>query len=110
MFKGSPADSSGDISLVEILQIEGSNPGRFEIIILSSTHNLFWGRHCYSQFVIITVTVRLSVHHKSCVFYNGWSGGAIGLGELPVSGRPSNLGNSRARAYCTCSRCGWWLF
>ena len=29
------------------------------------------------------------------------------LGELPVSGRPSNLDNSRARAYCACSGCGW---
>ena len=26
------------------------------------------------------------------------------LGKLPVPGRPTNLNNSRARAY---SRCGW---
>ena len=34
------------------------------------------------------------------------------LGKLSVSGRPANLDNSRARAYCTCSRCGWgvWTF
>ena len=32
------------------------------------------------------------------------------LGKLPVSGRPTNLDNSRARAYCVCSRCGWGLF
>ena len=29
------------------------------------------------------------------------------LGKLPVSGRPTNLDKSRARAYCACSRCGW---
>ena len=39
----------------------------------------------------------------------GWSGGAMGLGKLPVTGRPTNLDQSRARAYCACSRCllGW---
>ena len=37
-------------------------------------------------------------------------GGAMALGKLPVSGRPTNLGNSRARAYSACSRCGWGLF
>ena len=32
-------------------------------------------------------------------------------GKLPVPGRPTNLDNGRARAYCTCSRCGReWLF
>ena len=31
-------------------------------------------------------------------------------GKLPVSGRPANLDNSRARAYCACKRCGWGLF
>ena len=29
------------------------------------------------------------------------------LGKLPVSGRPTNVDKSRARAYCACSRCGW---
>ena len=28
------------------------------------------------------------------------------LGKLPVPGRPSNLADSRARAYCACSGCG----
>ena len=32
------------------------------------------------------------------------------LGKLPVPGRPSNLDNSRARAYCACSVCGLGLF
>ena len=29
------------------------------------------------------------------------------LGKLPVPGRPTSLDKSRARAYCSCSRCGW---
>ena len=40
----------------------------------------------------------------------GWLSGAMVLGKLPVPGRPSNLANSRARAYCACSGCGWGLF
>ena len=28
-------------------------------------------------------------------------------GKLPVPGRPANSDNSRARAYCAFSRCGW---
>ena len=34
------------------------------------------------------------------------------LVELPVPGRPTNLDNSRARAYCACSRVGvvWTFF
>ena len=32
------------------------------------------------------------------------------LGKLPVPGRPTNLDNSRAKAYCACSRCGWGMF
>ena len=32
------------------------------------------------------------------------------LGKLTVPGRPTNLDHTRARAYCTCSRCGWGLF
>ena len=29
------------------------------------------------------------------------------LGKLSRPGRPTNLDNSMARAYCACSRCGW---
>ena len=32
------------------------------------------------------------------------------LGKLLVPGRPTYLDKSRARAYCTWSRCGWGLF
>ena len=32
------------------------------------------------------------------------------LGKLPVQGRPTYLEQSRARAYYSCSRCGWRLF
>ena len=28
------------------------------------------------------------------------------LGKLPVLGRPTNLDNSGAKAYCACNRCG----
>ena len=42
--------------------------------------------------------------------YRGWSGGAKVLGKLPVPGRHTNLGYSRTRVYCACSRCGWGLF
>ena len=37
-----------------------------------------------------------------------WSGGAMVLGEKNSS--PTNLDSSKARAFCTCSRCGWGLF
>ena len=32
------------------------------------------------------------------------------LGKLSVPGGPTSLDDSRARAYCTCSRCVWGLF
>ena len=32
------------------------------------------------------------------------------LGKLPVPGRPTTSEDSRARAYCSCSRYGWGLF
>ena len=31
------------------------------------------------------------------------------LGKLSVPRRPTSLDDSRAKAYCTCSRCGWGL-
>ena len=41
----------------------------------------------------------------------GWlGGGAKVLGKLPVPGCPTNLDDSRARACCACSRCGWVFF
>ena len=43
----------------------------------------------------------------SYVCPRGWLDCAMVLGKLPVPGRPSNLANSRARAYCACSECGW---
>ena len=44
--------------------------------------------------------------------FMGWLNCAMVLGKLPLPGRPTNLDNSRARAYCACSRCGWvvWTF
>ena len=32
------------------------------------------------------------------------------LGKLPVPGASYSLDSGRARAYLTCSRCGWGLF
>ena len=32
------------------------------------------------------------------------------LGKLPVPGRPSNLADSRIKAFCACSGCGGGLF
>ena len=40
----------------------------------------------------------------------GWSGGAMVLGKLPVPGRLTYWDCSRARAYCSYSRCGRGLF
>ena len=40
------------------------------------------------------------------IFLVGWSGGAKVLGQFSVPGRPTNLDDYRARAYCACSRCG----
>ena len=51
--------------------------------------------------------VKLAGDH---LYGRGWSGGAMVLGKLPVSGRPTILDDSRARAYCAYSRCRWRLF
>ena len=32
------------------------------------------------------------------------------LDKLPMPGRLTNLDESRTRAYCACSGCGWGLF
>ena len=32
------------------------------------------------------------------------------LSKLSVPGRPTSFNDSRARAYCACSGCGWGLF
>ena len=42
----------------------------------------------------------------------GWSGGAMVLGKLSVPGRPTNLDNSRTRAYPLAEGAGWvvWIF
>ena len=37
----------------------------------------------------------------------GCTGGAMVLSKPAVSGRPTYLDDSRARAYCTCRRCAW---
>ena len=44
---------------------------------------------------------------RESVQFEGWSGGAKVLGKHSVAGRPTSLDESRPRAYCACSRCGW---
>ena len=39
-----------------------------------------------------------------------WSGGAMVLDKLPVPGHLTNLDESKTRAYCAHSGCGWGLF
>ena len=48
--------------------------------------------------------------HRLSKLNIGWSGGAMVLGKLLVPGRLASSDNSRARAYCAFSRCGWGLF
>ena len=36
--------------------------------------------------------------------------GAIMLSKFSVLGRPNNLDNSKVKADCACSRCGWGMF
>ena len=57
--------------------------------------------------------LRLDLLFYGSLTNGGWLGGAKVLGKLPVPGRPTSLDDSRARAYCACSRCGWgfvWTF
>ena len=63
------------------------------------------GRHSVQNVCHIKAKGYLTVHLPS-----GWSGGAMVLGKLPVPGPPTNLDESRTRAVCACSRCGWGLF
>ena len=41
--------------------------------------------------------------------YSREGGGRAVRCKLSVPERPTNFDNSRARAYCACSRCGWAL-
>ena len=59
---------------------------------------------------LVKSKTRQYLQMESLVSVWGWSGGAKVLGKLSVPGRPTSLGDSRARAYCACSRCGWGLF
>ena len=62
---------------------------------------------CFATFAVFYYICLLLCHSG---FNRGWSGVAMVLGKLPAPGRPTNLNNSRARAYCACSMCGWGLF
>ena len=67
----------------------------------------FQSRKCEipSSSVIRVYSLISQLHWLHCLFV-GWSGGAVVLGKPPVPGRPTNLDNSRTKAYCACSRCG----
>ena len=64
------------------------------------------------QSIVLVVALLFYVHGITTLFLGrrGWSGGAKELDKLTVPGRPTSLDDSRARAYCACSRCGWGLF
>ena len=47
------------------------------------------------------------VHQMHFFSSRRWSSGAMALGKLPLSGRPTHSDYSKARAYCAYSRCGW---
>ena len=69
---------------------------------------IFLSEKEHKQYVCI-ICAKFQVNNSDPV-KEGWSGGAIVLGKLPVPRRPTYLDNSRARAYCACNRCGWGLF
>ena len=52
--------------------------------------------------------INLKLQDKDPI-HEGWSGGVMMLGKLPVPGCLSNLDDSRARVYCAGSGCGWVL-
>ena len=56
------------------------------------------------------MSVIIKMFYSCILSAGGWSGGAMVLGKLPVPGRPTNLDESRARAYGACRGCGWGLF
>ena len=60
--------------------------------ILHYDNNITIGAQHYNNIELVLIQRR------------GWSSGAMVLGKLPGPGRPTNLGLSRARAYCACSR------
>ena len=63
-----------------------------------------------SDLFLISIIIFITEKSDGLFEIGGWSGGAKMLHKLSVPGRPTNLKNSRARAYCACSRCGWGLF
>ena len=70
---------------------------------------------CIYEYMFICRYIHTCTHTYICIqiafiVTRGWSGGAMVLDKLPGPGRPTSLDKSRARAYCTCSRCGWGLF
>ena len=67
-------------------------------------------RNRYSYKISFTFTALFIVLIFFSIINPGVVGVAMVLNKLPVPGRPTNLYYSGARAYCACSRCGWWWF
>ena len=49
-------------------------------------------------------------HFLMSSIFSAGEGDRVGRCNCAVVGRPTNFDNSRARAYCACSRCGLGLF
>ena len=60
-----------------------------------------------SEFKVVIVQIVCVVDVQSESGVVGWCDGP---GETSSAGASYNLGDSRARAYCACSRCEWRLF
>ena len=100
--------------------IKLSTKWRFSLFFLLSLFflsSLFFNI-CFSslcQRVVLLNFLDTKVNPNSLLFSErerggGGSGGTMVLRILSVPGRPTNLDNSRTRAYCACSRCGRGLF
>ena len=55
---------------------------------------------------VLNIVIFSKLYKLHSQMTSGWSGGAMVLSKLPVPGRPTNLDESRARAYGACRGCG----
>ena len=87
------------------MQVNPQILGFSKVVTLTTTLNHIT---CINTFGQGFKKTRYSPSMLSLLKIRGWSGGAMVLGKLPVPAS-YNLDESRARAYCACSRCGWGL-
>ena len=62
-----------------------------------------------TNYISISDTTYMVSALYMCSYSLGVVGWCDGLGLTSSAGASYNLGDSRARAYCACSRCGWGL-